>query len=79
MRKTSRPKAITSVAAMNSTNCSARMLSSPNACTDWTMPLRVMNVPKIVRKNVKQTSARFQRFIMPRCSWMIADVRTRSP
>ena len=41
---------------------------SPNECTDCTTPDRVMNVPKIVKKNVTITSTRFQRFIMPRCS-----------
>ena len=34
--------------------------SSPKACTDCTTPDRVMNVPKIVRKNVMMTSTTFQ-------------------
>ena len=37
---------------MKPMNSFARIGSSPNACTDCTTPERVMNVPKIVRKNV---------------------------
>ncbi len=50
-------------------------MSSPNAWTDCTMPERVMNVPKIVRKNVRTTIAMFHCFIIPRCSWMIDEWR----
>ena len=60
---------------MKAMNSSASTLSSPKACTDCTTPERVMNVPKIVRKNVRITSARFHIFIIPRCSWMIAEWR----
>ena len=34
-----------------------------------------MNVPKMVRKNVMMTSDKFHVFIVPRCSWMIAECR----
>ncbi len=48
---------------------------SPNACTDWTTPVRVMKVPKIVRKNVSVTSETFQTRSMPRRSWTITECR----
>ncbi len=63
------------ITAMNTMNCSARTLSSPNACTDCTAPERVMNVPNTVKKNVSTTSDTFHVFIIPRCSWMIAEWR----
>ena len=38
---------------MNTVKNHASRVSSPNACTDWTTPERVRNVPKMVRKNVE--------------------------
>ena len=49
--------------------------SSPKACTDWTTPERVMNVPKIERKNVTITSVTFHTRSMPRRSWTITEWR----
>jgi len=69
------PIETTRITAMNTMNCSASTLSSPNAWTDWTAPERVMNVPNTVRKNVMMTRDRFHVFIVPRCSWMIALCR----
>ena len=50
-------------------------MSSPNACTDWTAPVRVKPVPMMVRTKVMMTSDRFHAFIIPRCSWMMAAWR----
>ena len=47
--------------------------SSPNACIDCTTPERVMNVPKIVRKNVTMTSETFQTLA---CSVALAPSRS---
>ncbi|MND03787.1 hypothetical protein D3C83_237720 [compost metagenome] len=44
-RYASRPNETTRITTMKMMNCSASSLSSPNACTDWTTPARVMNVP----------------------------------
>ena len=60
---------------MKPMNSSASSLSSPNACTDWTMPERVMNVPKMVSRNVMMTRKTFHTFIMPRRSWIISECR----
>ena len=49
--------------------------SSPNACTDCTTPDRVMNVPKIVRKNVMMTSVTFHTRSMLRRSCTITECR----
>ncbi len=59
----------------NSTNSSASALSSPNACTDCTAPVRVRPVPTMVRTKVTMTSSRFHTFIIPRCSWMMTECR----
>ncbi len=45
---------------MKPVNSLARTTSEPKACTDCTTPERVMNVPKMVRKNVRMTSVTFQ-------------------
>ena len=60
---------------MNMVNSIASCRSSPKACTDWTTPERVMNVPKIVRKNVTMTSVTFQTRSMPRRSWTMTECR----
>src|SRR5665811_1554178 len=57
------------ITTMKMVNRIASSRSSPNACTDWTMPDRVMKVPKIVRKNVTITSVTFHTRSMPRRSW----------
>src|SRR4029450_10796178 len=49
--------------------------SWPNACTDWTTPERVRNVPKIVRKNVKMTRTTFQTRSMERRSCTMTEWR----
>ena len=60
---------------MKLVNIQANARSSPNACTDCTTPERVMNVPKIVRKNVTMTSEMFQTFSIPRRSCTITECR----
>ena len=60
---------------MNPVNSFASIGSSPKACTDCTTPDRVMNVPKIVRKNVVMTSVMFHTRSMLRRSWTITECR----
>ena len=60
---------------MKPVNSFASTGSSPNACTDCTTPERVMNVPKIVRKNVTMTSVTFHTRSMLRRSWTITECR----
>ena len=60
---------------MKPVNSLASIGSSPNACTDWTIPDRVMNVPKIVRKNVTITSVTFQMRSMLLRSCTITECR----
>ena len=60
---------------MKPVNSHASSRSSPKACTDCTTPDRVMNVPKIVRKNVTMTSVTFHTRSMPRCSWTRTECR----
>ena len=60
---------------MNAVNMYASARSSPNACTDCTTPDRVMNVPKIVRKNVTMTSVTFQTRSIARRSCTITECR----
>src|ERR1700736_6656460 len=45
------------------------------ACTEFTMPDRVRNVPKMQRKNVVETSTMFHTFIMPFFSCIITEWR----
>ena len=48
----------------------------PDWANEWTLamrPDRVRNVPKIVRKNVRQMSTTFQIFSMPRRSWIMME------
>ena len=63
------PKLKVRMRTMKIVNSIASSRSSPNAWTDWTTPERVMNVPKIVRKNVTMTSVTFHTRSIPRCSW----------
>src|ERR1017187_3454884 len=44
------------------------MLDCAKACTEETIPLRVRNVPKMLRKNVRITSETFHTFSIPRFS-----------
>ena len=60
---------------MKPMNSRASSTSSPKACTDCTTPERVMNVPKIVRKNVMITSTTFQTRSMLRRSCTITECR----
>ena len=60
---------------MKPVNNHASTGSEPNACTDWTMPDRVRNVPKIVRKNVTMTRTTFQTRSMLRRSCTITECR----
>jgi hypothetical protein len=39
------------------------------------MPLRVMKVPKMLRRNEATIRPTFQRFSMPRFSWIITEWR----
>jgi hypothetical protein len=49
------------------------MLDSENACTEFTTPERVRNVPRMVRQNVEITSERFQTRNIPRRSWTMSE------
>ena len=69
------PKLNVTINTMKPVKSVASQRSSPNACTDCTTPERVMNVPKIVRKNVVMTSVTFQTRSMPRRSWTITECR----
>jgi hypothetical protein len=60
---------------MNTENISASCRSSPKACTDCTTPERVMNVPKMVRKNVMMTSVTFHTRSIPRRSCTMTECR----
>ena len=52
--------------AINAPNITAETESSPNACTDCTMPDRDINVPKITSANVMQAHITAQRLNAPR-------------
>ena len=56
-------------------NSTVSWASSPKACTDCTIPLRVMNVPKMVRKNVRMTNVMFHTRSMLRRSCTITECR----
>ena len=60
---------------MKMLNSTVSWASSPNACTDCTIPLRVMNVPKMVRKNVRITNVMFHTRSMLRRSCTITECR----
>ena len=49
------------------------MSDCENACTEFTTPDRVRNVPRIVRQNVAITNERFQTRSMPRRSWTMTE------
>src|SRR5438045_2320438 len=50
-----------------------------NACTEFTTPLRVKNVPKIDNMNVVKISHMFHVFSMPRFSCIITECRNAVP
>ena len=60
---------------MKMVNSTVNCGSSPNACTDCTMPLRVMNVPTMVSRKVRMTSVTFQTRSMLRRSCTITEWR----
>ena len=60
---------------MNAVNIHASSRSSPKACTDCTMPERVMKVPKIVSRNVTMTSVTFHTRSMLRRSCTMTECR----
>ncbi len=47
----------------------------PKVWTEEMMPLRVMKVPKMVRRKVSVISTIFQTFSIPRFSWIITEWR----
>ncbi len=51
------------------------MGDSVKECTEFKMPERVRNVPRIVRLNVATRSDRFQTRSMPRRSWTTTEWR----
>jgi hypothetical protein len=50
-----------------------------NACTLEMMPLRVMKVPRIERRNVPMTSTTFHFRSIPRFSWIMIECRNAVP
>src|SRR5690348_2389909 len=49
------------------------------ACTEFTIPARVRNVPKIERPNVEKISHMFHVFSMPRFSCIITECKKAVP
>jgi hypothetical protein len=74
-RQMTSPKLTVRIRIMKPVNSRASTGSSPNACTDCTTPERVMNVPKIVMKNVMITSVTFHTRSMLRRSCTITEWR----
>src|SRR4028118_1569959 len=50
-----------------------------NECTLWMTPERVMNVPRMARRNVLTTSVTFHLRSMPRFSWIMIECRNAVP
>src|SRR4249920_2821257 len=69
------PKLNATITTMKPVNSQASVASSVNECTDCTTPERVMNVPKIVKKNVVMTSVTFHTRSMLRRSCTITECR----
>ena len=69
------PKLTTSRVTMKTVNIQASAISCPKAWIDCTIPERVMNVPKIVRKNVMITSVMFQTRSMLRRSCTMTECK----
>ncbi len=74
-RRMTRPKLKVRISTMKMVNSRASSRSSPNACTDCTMPERVMKVAKILRKKVRITRVTFQTRSIPRRSCTITECR----
>ena len=55
------------------------MLDSANACTEFTAPLRVSDVPRMHSMKVRKTSQTFHTRIMPRFSCMITECKNAVP
>ena len=55
------------------------MFDCAKACTEFTTPLRVRIVPKMVSRNVMKTSQTFHTRIMPRFSCIITECRKAVP
>src|SRR5579859_3011328 len=55
------------------------IFDSANACTEFTAPLRVSDVPRMHSINVRNTSQTFHTRIMPRFSCMITECRNAVP
>ncbi len=62
------PKLTSSTRPMKMVKIHASRVSLPKACTDCTMPERVMKVPKMVRKKVRMTKTKVHRRNSPRRS-----------
>ncbi len=58
-------------------NASSRgpMLEAEKACTDWSTPDRVKNVPRMVRLKVATTRDRFQILSRPLRCWTMTEWR----
>jgi len=50
-----------------------------NECTLSITPLRVMNVPRMARRNVATTSTTFHFRSIPRFSWIMIECRNAVP
>ena len=74
-RLMTKPKLTIRMSAMKMVKIHASSVSCPKACTDCTMPERVMKVPKMVRKNVRMIRVTFQIFSIPRRSWIMIECR----
>ena len=66
---------VTSTMAVKNVRIQMPIPDSVNACTESSTPDRVRKVPRIVRANVAQSSARFHTRNMPRRSCTITEWR----
>ena len=67
LRRTIQPTSTTSSAAIITTrNSTVETVSEENACTDWTRPERVMNVPMTTKTNDRVALSSAQPRIMRR-------------
>src|SRR5260370_31645940 len=69
---------VTRIIARSVTN-QAPIEDCAKACTEFTTPLRVRNVPKIESMKVAKMSHMFQVFSMPRFSCIITECRKAVP
>ena len=64
------------------TNATRNQLPTPlcaKECTDWMTPERVMNVPRMAKRNVLTTSVTFHLRSMPRFSWIMIECKNAVP